>query len=153
LDRKDIEPGFIQEVADDLHLTNSGTRSINVRREFPIRTDGRGTGRIEVVKPQPAQTIKTGRTNTGVESLHSVSGAVPESFLVSLREALVDAMGPMGFVVMSEQMKLFGATMDRFPRDKIGTLIESVSREIFDEAMRESFRRTIYNGFNIARKA
>jgi hypothetical protein len=55
-------------------------------------------------------------------------------------------MGPMGPVVLTEQVKLYGATLDRFPREKVSGLIDSVSREIFDEAMRERFRKRISDG-------
>ena len=155
LDRKDIEPILIQEVADDLHLVSTVTRTTAMRREGPIRTEARGAGRIEVVKPQSAQVIRAGRVNISAEPLNVISGngVVPESFLVSLREALIDAMGPMGHVVLSEQIGLLGVSMDRFPREKIGTLIESVSREIFDESIRESFRRNMSDGFKVLQKA
>jgi len=33
--------------------------------------------------------------------------------------------------------------VDRFPREKVGSLIESVSREIFDESVREGFRQNM----------
>ena len=155
LDRQDIDPLLIQEVADDLHLASTATRATAIRREVPLRTEARSPGRIEVIKPQPAQVIKPSRLNIGFEPVNIASGngVVPESFLVSLREALIDAMGPMGRVVLSEQIKLLGGSTDRFPREKVGALIESVSREIFDQSIRESFRRNMSDGFKVLQKA
>ena len=67
--------------------------------------------------------------------------SVPEYFFFSLREALVDAMGPMAYIVLADHMKLIGASFDGFPRDKVDGLVDAVSREIFDASTREHFRR------------
>jgi hypothetical protein len=68
---------------------------------------------------------------------------VPENFFSDVREALVDAMGPMAHIVLTEHIKSMGASLDRFPRDKVSNLINSVSREIFDAAVRERFCRNL----------
>ncbi len=60
-----------------------------------------------------------------------------------MREALIDAMGPMGHVVLAEQTKSLGGSMERFPREKIWLLMDLVSREIFDEFLKERFRRSV----------
>jgi len=145
LDKKEIEPLIIQEVADDLYLTNNASRVPPNRRENPVGVETRAVGRMEVVKPQAVQIIKGNRGTAGIDPIVGApaNGVVPESFLLSLREALIDAMGPMGHVVLAEQLKFFGGSVERFPREKVGLLIDSVSREIFDESVRERFRRNM----------
>jgi hypothetical protein len=88
------------------------------------------------------------RSSAGTEdsSEKSSLATVPESVLVSIRDALIDVMGPMGKIVLSEQVKCLGASMDRYPRDRILNLIDSVSQEIFDESMRNRFRRGMSDG-------
>ena len=50
-------------------------------------------------------------------------------------------MGPMAHIVLAEHVKLLGASSDRFPQEKIDRLVDSVSREIFDESIRARFRQ------------
>ena len=145
LDSKEVAPALIHEVAEDLHLTSAVTRTSGARREVPLRVDARMPIRVEGVKPQPVQLVRVPRGSFPADhgNTRLVGGAVPETFFSLLREALVDAMGPMAHIVLSEHIKLIGESFDRFPRDKIDGLVDSVSREIFDESIREHFRRNM----------
>jgi type II secretory pathway predicted ATPase ExeA len=149
LGRKDIEPVLIHEVAADLHLSAAASRSFNVRGgDGASKFETRPPLRVEPTKPQPLPAAKSHSTSSILERSNgaSVNEFVPETFFAALGEGLVDAMGPMARVVLSEHVKLFGASADRFPLDKIGTLIDSVSREIFNESIRERFRRAMFEG-------
>ena len=146
LDRKEIGPALIQEVADDLHLAGAVTRASIARTDTPARIETRTVVRAESIKPpQPVQLVKSQRGSISVEHLNgSTSGpVVPESFFISVREALVDAMGPMAHIVLTEHIRSMGVSFERFPHDKLGSLIDSVSREIFDVSIRESFRKSM----------
>jgi general secretion pathway protein A len=142
LDRKEIGAALIQEVADDLQLT---TRPTAAKRDVPARADLRLPARVEGAKPQPVQLVKSQRGNVPVDYTNGISfgAVVPENFFSDVREALVDAMGPMAHIVLSEHVKSMGASLDRFPREKVGSLIDSVSREIFDVSVRERFCRHV----------
>jgi general secretion pathway protein A len=145
LDKKEIELALVQEVADDLWLSGTVTRLPAARREGSARAEQRITTRAEMVKPQPVQLVKGNRGVVVADHAHVTPtfGVVSEKFIAVLREALVDAMGPMAHIVLAEHAKLLGHALDRFPRDKIAGLIESVSREIFDESIRERFRHSM----------
>jgi general secretion pathway protein A len=157
LERKEIEARLIHEVAEDLSLTNGAPKPAPVRLESPTGpTEVREPARLEAAKSAPTPTpapepVRDPRSAPRAEPTHgNVSSlVVPESFLVTLREALIDVMGPMGKVILSEQVKCFGASMERFPRDKVGNLIESLSREIFDPSSRDRFRKGISDGVRI----
>jgi len=152
LERKEIEARFVQEVADDLFLSNGEAKPAPVRREPPAPVEIQAPARVEVGKPAPIQQPmreSRGPINVQPISTNMSHVTVPESFLVSLREALIDAMGPMGKVILSEQVKHFGASMDRFPRDKVGSLIDSLSREIFEPSSRDRFRKGISEGVRV----
>lgn len=155
LDKKEIEPALIQEVADDLCLSGTVPRLPAIRRDISARVDSRAPVPLEVVKPQVVPLLKTPRSNVPSDYVNgrSFDAVVPEKFFLSLREALIDAMGPMAQIVLSEHVKQFGASLDHFPREKIGSLIESVSREIFDDSIREQFRKSMTDGMKGLQKA
>ncbi|HXF75520.1 MAG TPA: hypothetical protein VNN13_05470, partial [Methylomirabilota bacterium] len=112
------------------------------RNDSPPRVELRAPVRMEVVKPQTAAAAKAARPATNPPSPARVE-SLPADFLLSVREALIDAMGPMGHVVLAEQTKSLGGSMERFPREKIWLLVDLVSREIFDEFLKERFRRSV----------
>jgi len=143
LDLRQIDPSLIQEVAEDLHLSGS-LRPLPVRRDIAPRTERLGL-QPEIAKPQPVQLVKPNRvSNFSDEPNHDANNRiVPQEFFVWLREALLDAMGPMAHIVLSEHIKLLGGSLDHFARDKIGALIDSVSREIFDQSTRARFRQNM----------
>jgi type II secretory pathway predicted ATPase ExeA len=148
LDQKEVEPAVVQEVAEDLSLTGSPGRMTLNRRDGALRIEPRVSTRPEAVKPQAVQLVKGHRAAVINDHPNGAasSGVVPERFFLSLRDALIDAMGPMAQIVLSEHVRLLGAASDRFPREKIGSLIESVSKEIFDESIRERFRQSMSEG-------
>jgi hypothetical protein len=155
LEKREVELHMIQEVAEDLRLVSSPPKVTMVRRATPSLAEARVAPPSDVAKPASVQLVKNHRsTAAAVQSnVSAASTIVPESFLVSLRDALVDAIGPMAPIVLSEQVKHFGASMDRFPRDKIANLIESLSGEIFDESIRNQFRRGMSDGIRTLRSA
>jgi general secretion pathway protein A len=143
LGRKEVDTGIIREVAEDLSITIPETR-LKPIRQVVNNTNGTGSqasgaGSVEArsgiarlepkpaaVKPMPKSVLST--------------AFVPASFLNVLIAALTDAMGPMSKIVLRDQIKGLGESPERFPHAKVEMLLESVSREILDEGMREQFR-------------
>jgi hypothetical protein len=136
---------LIQEAAEDLALSVTATRSAAMRRDSAIRIETHAPVRTEQIKPQAVQLVKGNRGTIVADHSNgtSLTNVVAEKFFLSVRDALTDAMGPMAQIVLSEHVRLLGATLDRFPREKVDPLIESVSREIFDESVRERFRQNM----------
>lgn len=66
-------------------------------------------------------------------------GAVPQEFLDRIRLAAIEAMGPMGRMVVFDQISALGESLAAFPQTKLQELIESISREISNQAMRARF--------------
>jgi type II secretory pathway predicted ATPase ExeA len=146
LDHKQIDPLLIQEAADDLALSVTATRAATMWRDSAIRIETHAPVRTEQIKPQAVQLVKGNRGTIVADHSNgtSLTNVVAEKFFLSLRDALTDAMGPMAQIVLSEHVRLLGSALDRFPREKVSTLIESVSREIFDESVRERFRQNMW---------
>src|SRR5262249_15042578 len=103
------------------------------------------SSQTEATKRQPVQLLRIARPSSmGDDSKASPTRQiVPEEFFIDIREALVDAMGPMAHIVLSEHVKLLGESFDHFERNKIELLIDSVSREIFDQSIRSHFRQNM----------
>ena len=143
LNRKEIDSILIIEVADDLHLTAAGHRGGAARGDGPMRGESRIGARPDLLRPQTMQLVKGARANGFVEPVNgtAASEVIPESFFSALCDALIDAMGPMARIVLAEHIKHAGVSAARFPRDKIAGLVDSVSREIFDESIRNQFRQ------------
>jgi general secretion pathway protein A len=145
LGRKEVDTGIIREVAEDLSITTNPEARFRPIRQVVNNTNGNGSApgfgvasaearsaivRLEpkpaAVKPMPKSVLST--------------AIVPANFLNALVAALTDAMGPMSKIVLRDQIKGLGESSERFPHAKVEMLLESVSREILDEGMREQFR-------------
>jgi general secretion pathway protein A len=152
LGRKAIEAALVHEVAEDLCLLNGATKAIPNRYETAVPYISRQVVQVDISKPvvlpQPAHPIRI-RAEAARPHENIPRVTVPESFLVDLRDALINVMGPMGQIILSEQVKHLGASMDCFPRDKVSNLIDSLSREIFDPSSRDKFRQDVSNGVRI----
>ncbi len=144
LGRKEIDPGIIREVAEDLNITTSAEARLTPIRQVVNNTRG-GSGRTFEVgsleersgagrsEPKPVPVKPVPRNFTAPTF-------VPVSFLNGLTGALTDAMGPMAKIVLRDQIRTLGESFERFPQAKVEMLLESVSREILDEGMRAQFR-------------
>ncbi|HEU4340108.1 MAG TPA: AAA family ATPase [Candidatus Binatia bacterium] len=74
----------------------------------------------------------------------SKEAPVPQEFLDFMTRAAIQAMGPMAQLVVSDQISALGESRDAFPEVRIGELIELVSREILNEAMRVRFQNEMF---------
>jgi len=156
LGRKEIDAGIIREVAEDLSITTNAEARLRPIRQVVNNTNvngstpGFGAGSAEArsgiarLEPKPAAVKQT------IQNLPSTA-FVPVGFLNILATALTDAMGPMSKIVLRDQIKTLGESSEKFPHTKVDMLLESVSREILDEGMREQFRHRMLEKIRILR--
>jgi hypothetical protein len=144
LDHRQIEPDLIQEAAEDLQLSGASLRPMSPAGDLVSRVE-RPLQYAELARPQPVQVVKINRPSAvGNGSKSTASNrVVPQEFFIWLREALLDAMGPMAHIVLSEHVKLLGESPDHFAHEKVSQLIESVSGEIFDQSIRSRFCKSV----------
>lgn len=90
--------------------------------------------------------IVYGLTTAGL--LHEVTGAkrtfkeiVEEGFFGELIKNFTEVMGPIGPVIIEDEIKLMGEARDAFPQAKAAELVERVSLEISDSAKRADFQK------------
>ncbi|HEY7318198.1 MAG TPA: AAA family ATPase [Candidatus Binatia bacterium] len=148
LGRKEIDPGIIREVAEDLSISaNSEARFTPVRHVVNANPNRTGDGfpvsstesrsNLARLEPKP-KSVKETFKNLPSKAL------VPASLLESLIEALTDAMGPMAKIVLRDRIEALGESFERFPHGKVEMLIDSVSQEILDDGMRGRFKRQMH---------
>jgi type II secretory pathway predicted ATPase ExeA len=145
LGRKEIDTGIIREVAEDLNITTN----IEARLK-PIRQVVNNPNRNGPAQPFAAGALEARPSITRWEPKSATVKQTPRSapspafvtagFLDGLTAALTDAMGPMAKIVLRDQIKTLGESLERFPQTKVEALLESVSREILDEGMRRRFQ-------------
>ena len=146
LGRKEIDTGIIREVAEDLNITANAEARLRPIRQVVNNPNGNplsqgfGGGFVEarsaITRLEPRPTV----LKPPPKSVFSIA-FVPLSFLDALVAALTDAMGPMAKIVLRDQIKTLGESTQRFPNTKVEMLLESVSREILDNGMRDRFRQ------------
>lgn len=80
--------------------------------------------------------------------LHEVTDAksifreiVEESFFDRLTEYFTEVMGPIGPVIIDDEIRLLGEDRGAFPQDKAAELVERVSLEIADGGKRAQFQK------------
>ncbi len=80
--------------------------------------------------------------------LHEVSDArsvlreiVDDEFFVQLADHFTDVMGPIGPIIIEEEIVLLGEDQAAFPQAKASELVERVSLEIADSAKRAKFQK------------
>jgi len=85
---------------------------------------------------------------TSAGLLYEVEGAsrvfqeiVQESFFAHLTENFNEVIGPIGPVIIEDEIKLMGETRDAFPQSKAAELVERISLEISDGGKRAEFQR------------
>jgi hypothetical protein len=64
-----------------------------------------------------------------------------ESFFDILTDLFTDVMGPLGPVIIDDEIRLLGETRSAFPSDKAAELVERISLEISDSDKRANFQK------------
>ena len=80
--------------------------------------------------------------------LHEVVGGgtkfkdiADETFFETLSEVFTEIMGPIGPIIIEDEIKLLGEDISAFPREKTAELVERISLEIADNKKRAGFQK------------
>lgn len=149
LGKKRVDGVIIKEVAEDFCLSN-GVVNARVLDPAPMhRTNGSPPHlNGKVVDPAGPMIVSQPRAQATLES-HSTNGSqdarVSQRFFHELRDALVEAMGPMATIVIQDNVKSLGQSINDFPKKNLVTLIDSISNEIFDASLKQHFRGIVFS--------
>jgi general secretion pathway protein A len=152
--KKKITAYLVMKAAGAVLLERAGEAARTQRFDAaPIKTraGSRGAAKAEAGagkrshRPEPAveaagrEPVEPREVPANGTATRTVS---PQFFDFLAREA-TEAMGPMAPLVIQDQLASLGCSREAFPQEKLNELIELVSREILNEAMRARFRRTV----------
>ena len=80
--------------------------------------------------------------------LHEVVGGktkfreiADEAFFGTLTAIYTEIMGPIGPIIIEDEIKLLGEDKNAFPQDKMAELVERISLEIADSKKRAEFQK------------
>jgi hypothetical protein len=80
--------------------------------------------------------------------LHEITDAkvifhdiVDEVFFKTLSESFTEVMGPIGPIIIEDEIRLLGEEQEAFPQNKAAELVERISLEISDSAKRTQFQK------------
>jgi hypothetical protein len=76
-----------------------------------------------------------------VDAKSGFRNIVDESFFTQLTYLFTEVMGPMGPVIIEDEIKMLGEDRNAFPQDKASELVERVSLEISDNKKRAEFQK------------
>ena len=137
-----IDDSLIRQVTEDLQI--GGTVFSG---ESLSRSTNETLAPMANVRPQPQEVSKPIPQQPPIvkveESAGTRSGIVPRIVFDELSVILIDAMGPMASIVLKDRVASLGESLDRFPENKLNTLIELVSDEILDPSMRQDFQQHV----------
>ena len=143
-----VHLGIVKEVAEDLNLPASSRSRGLIEGRPTLHRNGfsdsvtpsvRTSETVPVRKRPPSKEGNDVARHAGPSDGISIS--VPPKFLQELTALLTDAMGPMAALVLRDQAKSLGESLNEFPQGKVRTLLDAVSQEICDETMKRIFQR------------
>lgn len=153
LGKREVEAGAVREVATDLQLerrTLVPEQASSVLR-VPAETHSersRGTNGTDGQKGSGAslavQGVPEERSTASSESRRTPD-VVPQNFLNRVAVAFTDAVGPMGPIVMRDQIAQLGESMVTFPRTRLDELFKLMTGEILAESLKAGFQRKVSN--------
>lgn len=89
--------------------------------------------------------IKAGLVTVGEQVALPTQAPIDTKFFTRLEQEFVDVIGPLGPIIIETEIAALGESKDAFPRDKVGQLVERVSRDIEQEDKRLRFQQTMLN--------
>jgi general secretion pathway protein A len=144
LGKPEVEFEMVREVAEDLNLTAT---TLNAHSTKINTVNNLGGSLPKLSHPTPVSSLKPSQPAPTVRSVLNAIGsstygiALSPRLLNDLTTLLVDAMGPMGSVVLRDRLIRLGESPDVLPNSKVGRLIDEVSHEILDQSMKQNFQR------------
>jgi general secretion pathway protein A len=140
LAKKQVDRSIVRQVAEDLGTSGTAFSMKNAASNGSVastpNSDGSTQGHVE-------HSSRTAPPVGAFSSSVSPSTVISQKFFDELSVLLIDAMGPMASIVLRERVASLGESLERFPRDKLSALLDALSHEILDPAMRRAFQQFV----------
>ncbi|MFO8035126.1 MAG: DUF4388 domain-containing protein [Anaerolineales bacterium] len=86
---------------------------------------------------------KAGLLEVGEEKVRTTGEILNDSFFDTLQDEFTDILGPLGPVIIEDEIHALGEDRDRFPRDRAAELVERLSEEIKEDKKRTHFQKVM----------
>jgi chromosome segregation ATPase len=73
----------------------------------------------------------------------ALTETVSPDFFNRMTLELTQTLGPMALVIVRDRVEALGESMEKFPKTRVTELLETVSEEILDESVKNSFRERL----------
>lgn len=87
--------------------------------------------------------VRLGLLAAAQDSTTPIRTTVNGVFFENISKEFVRVVGPIGPILIDEEIANLGESREDFPRDKVSSLVERVSAQIPDEKKRLNFQRII----------
>jgi len=67
--------------------------------------------------------------------------AVSKTFFDNLENELIQLMGPVASIIIDDVIEAYGESRSGFPKEKVASLVESISNEIYDPQKQVAFQQ------------
>lgn len=88
-----------------------------------------------------ASLIDYGLIEVGAFGRPVMKEIVSDNFFTNLENELVQLIGPVASIIIDDVIEGFGETRMSFPKDKVPSLVEGISNEIYDPAKQVAFQQ------------
>jgi len=133
-----VDYNIVKEVAEDLNLAGS-PKAPGVLTDKRKHQFNGVSGFVPVISKGPQS--KDLNIVSAVSPPIPTAVSMPPKFLQELTALLTEAMGPMAALVLRDQAKSLGESLEEFPLYKVRSLLDAVSPEICDESMKRVFQQ------------
>ena len=149
--KKRVSAYMVMKAASGLLLE----RGVRVAKSAPETGAPRVKAPTAKVHPKKTEAMGIGvkrvdglsESSAAVQAAHQETAPpafVSPQFLDYMIRVAIAAMGPMAHLVIRDQISALGESRDAFPQAKLKDLIEKVSREILNEAMKAHFQDMMF---------
>lgn len=96
---------------------------------------------IKAITHTAEELVRLGLLAVDTSADAPLNPTVNRTFFERIEKEFVSVMGPMGPLLIEEQVSSLGESRDQFPREKVAALVEQVGAQIGDEKKRLNFLR------------
>jgi general secretion pathway protein A len=135
---KRVKREIIEKIALSLHINAEPQRRLAAARRLGVNAAANGA-----TNGAASEVRKNGAARRGHApdaDLAARAFTVPRQSFDRLIAALIDAMGPMAPLVVSERIDAMGELQESFPKRRFGELIEATSGEILSAPLKQRYR-------------
>ena len=142
-----IDDAIVRQVAEDLNLSSMSPHNWQIQSRPSAQLDdtpGKENGlHPAALEPTIAQTEPSEAVVEIPSRVKSPNPNVLVPFFDRLTDELRQVIGPMASIILQDHIRRGGYSKEAFPREKLNTLVETISEEIVNPYMRQEFRKKV----------